>query len=69
MRFLGEDICLKRYGDVLDAYQRLCVRLGTQDEDEDVETIIHAFMDIEKELCYRMYRYGAQFGMGEQDGH
>ena len=65
--FSGEDVCLKRYGDVLDAYKRLCARLGTLDEDEDVETIINAFMDIERELCYRMYRYGAQFGMGKRE--
>ena len=66
--FSDNAYCLKRYAVALDAYERLCQRLGVQDEDEDVEIIIRAFMDIERELCFRMYRYGAEFGMGEPGG-
>ena len=63
--FSGDSYCIKRYGHMLRAYERLCERLGTGEDDADVEVIINAFMDIQQELCYRMYRYGAQFGMGE----
>lgn len=62
--FSGEDVCMKRYGDAMDAYERLCQRLGVVDEDQDVESIFRAFMDIERELCYRMYACGAKYGMG-----
>ena len=50
---------------MLAAYARLRERLGVVDEDEDVEEIIGALMDIQCKLCYEMYRYGARFGMGE----
>lgn len=53
--------CWERYGDMLNAYARLCDRLGVEDEDEDVEVIINALMDIQDDLCYKMYRYGAMF--------
>lgn len=55
--------CMERYIQMKDAYDRLCVRLGVVDEDSDVETIINCMMDIEQELCFRMYRYGAMYGM------
>ena len=55
--------CLALYSQALDAYQNLCRRLGKTDEDEDVETIFHAFLQMEKEIGYRMYEYGARFGM------
>lgn len=54
--------CMTRYGEMLNAYERLCDRLGVVDEDEDVEVIISALLDIQSELCHQMYRYGAQFG-------
>lgn len=54
--------CMERYKDAMDAYERLRERLGVTDEDMDVECIINAFEDIQQELCYRMYRYGAMFG-------
>lgn len=63
--FAGDSYCANRYRDMWNAYRSLCNRLGTVDEDEDVEIMIDAFLDIQKELCYRMYRYGAEFGMGE----
>lgn len=57
--------CMKRYSDMLDAYGRLCERLGVVDEDDDVEIIIHALMDIEREMSMKMYHYGAKFGKQE----
>ncbi len=54
--------CLQRYGDMLDAYERLRNRLGVKEEDEDVEIIINALLDNQKELCLCMYHYGVKFG-------
>lgn len=54
---------VKLYKQISDAYARLCLRLGVGEEDDDVEDILSAVMDIEEQIAYRMYRYGAQFGM------
>ena len=51
--------CLNKYKDIMDAYGRLCERLGVMDEDDDVEIIIDSFLDIERYLCLKMYEYGA----------
>ena len=56
-------VCLELYGKALDAYRRLCDRLGVEDEDDDVEEIFSAFLEIDREIAYRMYRYGAEFGL------
>lgn len=57
--------CLEEYGKILDAYSNLCRRLGVENQnDYDIETIISSFFLIQEELCYRMYRYGALYGMG-----
>lgn len=58
----GSD-CEKLYSDVLAAYARLCSRLGTKEEDDDVEIIINSLTAICDRLCLNMYRYGARFGM------
>lgn len=55
-----------RYEEITAAYERLRNRLGVTDEDLDVEIIINSFMDIQKELCFKMYAYGAQFGTFRQ---
>lgn len=56
-------VCLEHYGRALAAYQRLCDRLGVLEVDDDVEEIFDAFFSIRDEIGYRMYRYGAQFGL------
>lgn len=58
--FAPGSICEKSYSDMLDAYGRLCARLGVQDEDKDVEVIINSLQTITEELCYRMFTYGAK---------
>lgn len=64
--FSQGSFCLTEYGKILDAYSSLCRRLGVEDQDDDdVETIINSFFLIQEELCYRMYHYGALFGMSE----
>lgn len=54
--------CESRYRDIWDAYARIREKLGVKDEDEDMELIIGAFEDVQRELCFRMYHYGAKFG-------
>lgn len=60
--FAPGELCMELYGKALDAYQRICARLGTGEEDEDVEVIFNALMDISEILGLKMYYYGAMFG-------
>lgn len=57
--------CERLYAQMLEAYERVCARLGAADEDKDVEIIINALMEIEREISHKMYAYGARFGMKE----
>jgi 23S rRNA (uracil1939-C5)-methyltransferase len=52
----------KLYGKALDAYLRICERFGEEEEDEDVEVIFNAFLEISEILGLKMYHYGAMFG-------
>ena len=54
--------CANAYADMLDAYARLCDRLGEEDEDEDIEIIISSLRFIEKEMATKMFRYGMKYG-------
>ena len=60
--FTEGSFCMERYREAMEAYERLCERLGVADEDADVEIMRNAFDDIQQELCCRTYRYGAIFG-------
>lgn len=62
---LGEK-CLQLYDQVYDAERRLEERLGVPMHDEDVECIISSLLDIQEELCYRMYYYGAKYGLRDK---
>ena len=61
--FATGEKCERLYGQVYDAQRRLEERLGVEPYDLDVECIISSLLDIQEELCYRMYYYGAKFGM------
>lgn len=52
----------RRYGDVLEAYERLCQRLGTDGEDDDVEVIINAMLENEHAVALKMFEYGILCG-------
>lgn len=54
--------CMVLYGEALDAYQRIYSRLGTGEENEDVEVIMNALLDISEILGLKTYHYGAMFG-------
>lgn len=59
-------VCDRCYSEMLKAYERICDRLGVQDEDKDVEVIITSLRTITEELCYRMFAYGAELGNSEK---
>ena len=59
--FSEDSYCMEKYRQMRDAYDRLCIRLGVVDEDDDVECIIQCSMDMERELCRLMFGYGQQF--------
>jgi hypothetical protein len=50
--------CSVLYGQIYEANQRLCARLGQTDDDPDVELIINSFFEISKILGIKMYHYG-----------
>lgn len=60
--FAKDAFCMQKYRQMRDAYDRLCERLGVVDEDKDVECIIQCYMEIQRELCKRMFFYGQQTG-------
>ena len=58
--FAEGSVCAVEYQNMLDAYERLRVRLNVVDEDEDVETIINAFLAMQEILCAEMFRLGQE---------
>lgn len=53
--FFPGSYCETRYREMLDAYERLRDRLGVVDEDEDVEVVIDSLLDIQRQLCLKMF--------------
>lgn len=60
--FLEGKVCEQAYTEIMDAYQRLCQRLGGRgEEDEDIEIIIDKYEVITETLCMKMFDYGVSF--------
>ena len=57
--FYDGSVCEAAYEQMLEAYERLRLRLQVKNEDADVECVINALQTITKELCLRMFEYGA----------
>ena len=56
--FYPGSVCMGEYGNMRDAYERICDRLGCYDgEDPDLDEMVDAMEAIQKELCRRMYIY------------
>ncbi len=53
--------CERWYAEMLDAYLRICNRLGGDEEDDDVEVIITSLLRIQREIALQMYQYGVKF--------
>ena len=63
--FASGEACEQNYAQMLEAYERLCDRLGVVDEDDDVEVIINALLKNERILCRKMFEYGFQYGQNK----
>ena len=60
--FSENAFCIQQYRQMRNAYDRLCVRFGVEDEDRDIECIIQCYMEIQRELCRQMFFYGQKAG-------
>ena len=60
--FAEGSFCAEQYEIMWKAYTRLLDRLNQPGEDPDIEIIRGTLSSIQRELCRRMYQYGAQFG-------
>lgn len=60
--------CDQYYEEMRNAYERLLVRLGEENEDSDLEIIISSMNAIQKEVSYQMYRYGVHYGIADHIG-
>ena len=49
--------CAKLYRQIYEAKCRLCDRLE-EEENEDLESILDCFFEINRQMCLRMYRLG-----------
>ena len=59
--FTPGSACMLAYGQMRDAYERVCQRLGVVNwEDEDLEIIVNSMETIQKDLCRRMFWCGIQ---------
>ncbi len=58
--FAEGSTCSEEYKNMLEAYEHLRERLGVVDEDDDVETIINAFVTMQEILCTEMFRLGQE---------
>lgn len=58
----GSD-CDRAWERITQAYEHLCERLGVEDEDEDedVEDIISAFLCIQYEFAVKMFEYRREY--------
>ncbi len=64
--FSSGSICFHAYGNVLDAYERLCRRLDPrQQDDPDVEIMLNNMNVITHYLCIKMFEYGVFFARRE----
>ena len=64
--FTNGSVYDRNYGAVLDAYARLCRRLGADEEDADVEIIINAMLDNERAVAVKMFEYGAHYAKSSE---
>ena len=61
--FADNSACQAAYEQMLEAYDRLCLRLNTNGEDPDVEIILTQMRRIQKITAMKMYEYGKKFGL------
>ena len=50
--------CAMLYQQMLEAYWRLCEKLGQEDEDDDGEIMINSLLEITRIVGIKMFEYG-----------
>ena len=63
--FTPDSLCMNYYEKALNAKNRILNKLKT-DDDPDLALIFYYLDRIQEEVCFRMYHYGAQFGLSEE---
>ena len=58
--FVQGGYCDRQYARMRDAYERLCDRLKTGEEDPDLDVMVDAMENIQKELCRRIFHYAKE---------
>lgn len=53
--------CYETYSRMLEAYQRVCTRLGNGEEDYDLEEMVNALLEHGRILALEMFRYGCTY--------
>jgi len=56
--FKPDEECFQAYQSMLDAYQRLLIRLQQENDDSDLETMVEAMLTYSKEAGLKMFEYG-----------
>ena len=64
--FEEDSDCDVAYYEMLEAYARLCERLGVTDEDRDVEIVINSLMTIQRNVSMKMFEYGMKFAVEKE---
>ena len=60
--FVPGNPCHDEYSCMLEAYQRICRRLGSGEEDADLEIIVNSLLSHGEILAKEMFRYGMVYG-------
>ena len=58
--FVPGSYCDRQYERMRSAYERLCSRLNTGEEDPDLDIMVEAMENIQKELCRRIFHYAKE---------
>ena len=61
--FAPHSFCDREYARMRQAYERICIRLGVNvdDEDEDLNIMVEAMESIQEVLCKEMFRLGMEY--------
>ena len=57
---VADSPCMVLYAQAIEAAQLLSQQLGTE-EDPRLERIINTLLDLQRELCLKMFDYGVEF--------
>ena len=58
--FVPGSYCDRQYERMRSAYERVCNRLKTGEEDPDLDIMVDAMENIQRELCRRIFHYAKE---------